>query len=611
MAKKQDIDNTQLSEKVREMEQNFISGSGTQSSKYVNTDLYEDINKIYAYLNSKHTTGETDAQGREKPFFNIVNSARNIYYRATDIDRKNIQIKPTKSGDVTGAFLGTVLLQNWMRKTDFGTFLNSWGLELASFNSAVVKFVEKEGQLESMVVPWSRIICDQVNFENNMKIELLELTEGQLRQRKGYDQKEVERLLASLPEQTRTLPDGTKKDVKADYIKLYEVHTYDRVSMVTGKDSDNDKYDNLMFVMSFIDTQSNGKFEDYTLASGREAQDPYMLTSLIPATDGSVSLDGAVKNLFEAQWMMNHTTKSIKDQMDIASKLFFQTADGNYVGRNVINSIENGDIMIHATGGELSPVNNGSHDITIQQNYMQMWKGLGAEINGVSESMQGNVAPSGTAWRQVEALLNESHSLFDLMTENKGLDIERMLRTFVIPHLKKKLKNSDEIVATLEAHDITKIDQMYIKGEKVNRAKQEVKESLLRGELPVDVDEGNIEEQIKKDLSEQGNQRFLKPSEITDKEWDEVIKDLEWDLEVEVTGESSDKNTVLTTLNTALATVANPNFTNNPTAQMIVGKILSATGEVSPIELASIQSTPAQQPAPVESPPLELPINQQ
>ena len=42
-----------IGEVVREMETNFISGSGTQMSKYVTTDLYEDINKIYAYLNSK------------------------------------------------------------------------------------------------------------------------------------------------------------------------------------------------------------------------------------------------------------------------------------------------------------------------------------------------------------------------------------------------------------------------------------------------------------------------------------------------------------------------------------------------------------------------------
>jgi len=604
--KQREIDHKELSELVQKTEQDFTSGGGTQMSKYVNTDTYEDINKIYAYLNSKHVSGDTDSQGREKPFFNIVKSARNIYYRATDIDRKNIVVKPTKGGDVVGAFLATVLLQNWMRKTDFGTFLNAWGLEMAGFNSAVTKWVEKDGELYSQVVPLSRLIFDPVNFEDNIKIEILELSEAQLRMRAGYDKSVVERLVTALT--TRSTSDGKQKDTKADYIKLYEVHGVMPLSWITGKEKDEDTYTQQMHVLSFVETKGNGKMENFSLVSGREEQDPYMLDALIPATDGSVSLDGAVKNLFEPQWMANHTIKSIKDQIDISSKLFFQTADPNFVGRNVVRAIEQGDIMVHAPNQPLTPVNNQSHDITVQQNFLNMWKGLSSEINGVSESMQGNVAPSGTAWRQVEALLNESHSLFDLMTENKGLAIERMMRLKVIPHLKKKLNNKDEIVATLEAHDIERIDQMYIKAQKTKQAKKAVKESLLQGLLPTDVETGDIEQQIKQDLAQAGNQRFLTPSEIDDKTWDDVIDDLEWDLEVEVTGESSNKNTILTTLNTALATVANPNFTNNPTAQMIVGKILSATGEVSPLEIASMQAnqqTQPQQPAPVDSPPVE------
>ena len=600
MAQQRDIDYKDLSELIRSTEQDFTSGSGTQTSKYVQTDTHEDINKIYAYLAGKHITGETDSQGREKPFFNIVNSARNIYYRATDIDRKNVRVKPTKGGDVVGAFLATVLLQNWMRETDFGTFLNAWGLELAGFNSAVVKFVESEGELHSMVVPLSRLIFDPINFDANPKIEILELNEAQLRQRKGYNKEAVNRLTNALS--TRKTSDGQQKDTKDDYIKLYEIHGMLPLSWVTGKEKDEDTYAQQMHVVSFVDNKGNGEFEDFCLVSGREEKDPYMLTSLIPATDGSVSLDGSVKNLFEAQWMVNHTAKSIKDQMDIASKLFFQTADPNFVGRNVVNAIEQGDIMIHEAGKPLTPVNNQSHDITVQANHMTMWRGLASEINGVSDSMQGNIAPSGTAWRQVEALLNESHSLFDLMTENKGLDIERMLRQHVIPHLKKKLKNKDEIVATLEANDIDRIDQMYIKAEKNKRAKQAVKDLLLQGQLPTDDPTVDLEQQIKQDLAEAGNQRFIKPSEVDDKTWADLIKDLEWSLEVEVTGESSDKQTVLTTLNTALATIANPNYQNNPTAQLIVGKILSATGEMSPLEIASLQASQPTQ-TPVDSPP--------
>jgi len=256
-----------IGEVVREMEQNFISGTGTVTSKYVTSDLYEDVNKIYAYLNSKHISGETDSQGREKPFFNIVTAARNIYYRATDIDRKHIEVKATKSTDVVNAFLATVLLQDWMRRENFGAFLNDWGLDLASFNSSVVKFVEQDGKLHPMTVPWSRLIVDQVNFDANPKIELLELTEAQLYQR-NYDKDMVEKLCDAI--KARELADGTKKDNKSNYIKLYEIHGLFPLSYLTGKDKDEDEYVQQMHVISYVASKEKGQFDDFTLASGRE-----------------------------------------------------------------------------------------------------------------------------------------------------------------------------------------------------------------------------------------------------------------------------------------------------------------------------------------------------
>ena len=60
---------------VRKLEQDYISGNGTLMSRYVRTDLWDDINTIYAYLNSKHISGRKDSLGRDKPFFNIVLSA--------------------------------------------------------------------------------------------------------------------------------------------------------------------------------------------------------------------------------------------------------------------------------------------------------------------------------------------------------------------------------------------------------------------------------------------------------------------------------------------------------------------------------------------------------
>jgi len=441
------------------------------------------------------------------------------------------------------------------------------------------------------------LIVDSIDFANNPKIEILELTEAQLRKRKGYDKDMVEKLCNAI--QARTLTDGQRQDNKNNYIKLFEVHGELPLSNLTGKEKDCDEYVQQMHVISFVAGKEKGDWDDYTLLSGREEKDPYMLTSLIPTTDGSISLNGSVKNLFEAQWMMNHTVKSIKDQLDLASKLIFQTSDGNFVGQNALSAIESGDILIHATNQPLTQVNNNSHDITSLQAFGNQWKALSSEINGISESMLGNTAPSGTAWRQVEALLNESHSLFELMTENKGLCIERMLRERIIPFWKKKLKNRKELSATLDAHDISRIDSMYIKGEVAKRVNSKMVDSIIEGKeiSPEEQDQLVQSEQssIQDSLSSLGNQRFFVPSEMTDKTWHDILGMLD-KVEVDVTGENTDKDAA-TTLNTLLMFFAKKQGQPmTPEEKLVINKILNLTGTVSPLELSSIPQTPPIQP---------------
>lgn len=580
---------------VRELEQDFTSGVGTLMSDYVRTDIYTDINTIYAYLNSKHISGSVDSLGREKPFFNIVLAARNVWFRATDIDRKDILLTPTKQKDVAAAFLMTVLLQDWMRKENFGKFLNTWGLELAAFNSSVIKFVEKDGHLIPSVIPWSRLIVDQINFADNPKIEILELTEAQLYER-GYDKDVIKSMCDAA--KARETTDKQKKDNKNNYYKVYEVHGKFPLSYITDKEKDDDIFVQQMHVVSFMASKNEvGKYDEFSLYRGREEKDPYMLTSLLPATDGSISLDGSVKNLFEAQWMMNHTAKSIKDQLDLASKLIFQTSDGNFVGQNALFAIESGDILIHQLNQPLTQINNNSHDITSLQNFGAQWKQLSSEINGISEAMLGVAPKAGTAWRQTEALLQESHSLFEIMTENKGLAIEEMLRVYVLPFLKKKMKNNKQVSATLELNGIKQIEEQFIKNSAIALSNKTIIDTVLSGQVASQPDLAALENSVAENLNKQGNKRFFAPSE--GKTWYDELKDIETDIEIDITGENKDKQAMYTTLNTALMAVTNPNFVNNPKAQFIVDKILTATGHVSPIELSSVSNPMAtQQPVP-------------
>jgi len=578
----------QVASLVRKMESNYLEGEMTRS-KYVSENFYDDLCTIDAYLASKHISGKYDDLEREKPFFNIVLAARNIWFRATDIDRKNIRIKSKKARDYILSFLATVHLQDYMRRDNFGQFLNDWGLTLASYNSAVCKFVEQKDELHAMVIPWQRVICDIVDFENNAKIEILEFTPAQLKKKKEYDQDVVEALCESASKARETL-DKIQKDNKSEYIKLYEVHGELPLSYLTGKDSDDDEYVQQMHVISFVEGKNEGEFDDFSLYSGREKQDPYILTSLIPNTDGSISLDGAVKNLLQAQWMTNHTVKAIKDQLDITSKMILQTADKRFAGQSVLAGFETGQIVYHEPNMPLEDVPLNHPDIASLQSFGNQWRLLAQEISSTPDIMKGQNMPSGTAFRQAAIIQQESHSNFEIMTENKGLAIEEMMRRFIIPHLKKKMDTSDEVAGTLEDYDLTRIDSIYIPNKAIERFNQKAVEAVInKTELP---DLGQEMQGVKQELGVLGNQRFFKPSEIDDETWKDAFSDFEWEVEVEITGENVEKQAVMDTLSTVFQTLAsNPMILENPSAKLVFNKILNETSAINPVELSALSQS--------------------
>src|SRR3990167_8784772 len=119
------MNKTSIFEIVRKAEADYTKGT-VKIGRHVDFSMCNTIETITAYLNSRHTSGDRDSLGREKPFFNLVSAAANIWYRATDIDRKDIRLIAKNSKQVVLAFVEQVLLQDWMIRERFGVFLNLW-----------------------------------------------------------------------------------------------------------------------------------------------------------------------------------------------------------------------------------------------------------------------------------------------------------------------------------------------------------------------------------------------------------------------------------------------------------------------------------------------------
>ena len=579
---------------VRKQEEDYNS-SDTQISEHVRFSPKETIDRIEAYLNSKHISGDKDSLGRDKPFFNIVTAASNVWYRATDIDRANIRIKSTKSSSHTTALLANAKSKEWMRKENFGVWLNDWGLTLSRYGSAVSKFVEQDGKLVATVVPWNRLIVDAIDIINNPIIEKHYYTPAQLRKNEMFDSVQVESLIEHAKKSRETIG-GDKSDNKDDYIEVYELHGELPKSLLTGKETDEDIFVQQVHICAF-DTTEDGDYLDFTLYKGKE-KNPYHVAHLIKQDGRSISI-GAVEHLFEAQWMVNHNEKAIKDHLELASKMVFQTSDPSYQGKNT-GDLDNGTILYHEVNQPLTQLANTSHDISSLQSTKADWQNLGAEVTSTPDAIRGVTPPSGTALGTVQITAQQGLSLFELMVENKGLALEEIWREFVIPNIKKQLDTKEEIVATLDNMSIKQIDSLYIPNEAKRRFNEMAVEKVIKALetddmslVPSPYDPRQGEQEVVNDMKTLGNNRYFAPDELSQKTWKEIFDGFEWDVEIEVTNEQSDKQAILANLNDTLGKLAQLGDIEN--ARLVLAKILEETDIFSPMELTATQQAPAPQ----------------
>lgn len=607
-----------IHEIVRKMENSYVNET-VKLGKYVDFSMYETLETIFAYINSKHISGSKDSLGRDKPFDDIITTAVNTRERATDIDTSQIRfIAPNQKAVIQTLFFD-VKVKDWMRKARFGQFLNKWGRELAIYNSSLVKSVVKDGELKIETVPWSRVICDPININKAPIIEKLYLTEGEINSM-GYDKDVVE----SLCETRRQLLNKNVVDNNPEYYEVYEVHGYFEDSMLQDEDDTEENevetFSHQVHIVSFL-VDEKGEKTDFTLYKGKEEKSPYILTHLIPE-DGRTLSRGVVEQLFDAQWMVNHYSLSLKNQIDHATKIVYQTSDKSFSGKNALSEFETGDILVTSEGNPVTQLNNQAYNGSSTQAIKQDWKNSGREVSFVSDGMLGDVK-AGAAWRQTEALLQESHSIFEKMIENKTLYLEEIFREFILPYIKTQLNTTEEISTVLDSNSIDKIDALFLNRKAVQIANKKAAEQFLANADKTSLDEmqamekPNVEgtkQELQQSLSELGNQRFFKPSDISEKTWKELFKDYEEQIIIDIAGESVNTAQNVQTLTTALQTIAgNPMLLQDKNAKLILSEILRQTSGISPLQLSettqaqtaqagqATQQAPTQIPNPVTS----------
>ena len=538
---------------------------------------YNTLKKIDFYTNSKYLKGNKDAKGREKPFYNIVNAIVDTSVVATDIDTKDIQIIADDKKDFVRSFLLSKDVYNWMKETDFASFLNEMGETRARYGGVLVKRTEeydedeKENQMEIEVVQWSNVVTDQCDIEDGVIVEKHYMTVSELASKKD--------VWDNVAELINTYAKDKKFTATSTRIPIFEVHGEFPVNLnPETPDANITEYERRCY---YVGGDSSKK--QFVMYSELEKESPYKYLPWKKVSKRGLGR-GVVEEGFEAQQWTNDSMLKEKAAMEIASKIVFSTTSKK-VGNNV-NNVDNGHIIELDPNEQFNQVNTMSNALPEFRSLQERWFAQYEKATSAYDAQRGETPPSGQPYRLQALVQQQSASSFDYRREDAGIFLTELFDDWILPYLIKKMNKAHILAYEFSADELKMIDNNFA----THEANNKVIDQILSGKV---VNEGDYQGYFDAAMNEVQNTKSHRFIDIPK----DYFKNIEAKITIITTGENKNKQATMETLSNVLMTISKmPNWREDPVLSEAVGHIMEISGSgISPATLAA-KPAPAQQP---------------
>jgi hypothetical protein len=521
---------------------------------------YETIEKIYFYYNSKYQTGEVDSDGDKKYFYNITKNPCKVFSKAIDFDTKNIRLLTTGGGDPIKTWFMERDLKYWMRDKQFGKILNRLFRELPIFGSAVLKIIDGKPyfvDLRNFVVQQSQDTLRGMNYI----IEVHNFTPVQFRKvakKMGWGEDKVNETLTKYYEMKDT-----------SHIRVYERYgevedegdySYRRVFIA---DVGVDEYDQ----RGNLQTEKQGVM----LSSEEWDGNPYWEFHAEKMPGRWLGI-GVVESLFEPQVSENERVNLQSKTAYWSSLRLFFSRDANMAG-NLATEKRNGDVII----GEdpITQIDMSDRNLSFFNDLHERWMKNRDELTFSYDVVQGERLPAGTPLGSAQIATTQTLSYFEQIQEDIALDLKELLYKVIIPSFEKE--STSEHTLRIIGADLDN----YIELVKNDLVLKEVIRLAVNGKFPNNADKQTIEIAVEENIKKDKELQLTVPRGYYD--------DVEYDVDIDITGESTDTRVKYATIFALLqAVTADPTLTSDPSKRKMLFA-LAEQGGVNPYELFDVQ----------------------
>lgn len=551
------------------------------------------------YSNSRYLKADqygnysnTDALGRDKPFYNIVNYRVALAKTATDLDIKDIQVvSDNPQHSVMSMFLNKEIYE-WMKEADFSSVLNKMGATRPKYGGYLVKKTEAKGKLTIDVVDWKNVYTDQVEILGGPIVETHYMSPVELKSMDGVWENVNDVLEANKK---------IKNKDKSFRITVYEVNGELPKSVFNDADSDTDiAKDAWEFsLQKYFIAEVGGK--DYLLYHEEKKgkiTDTYMYLPWEEMPGRGLG-KGVIEDSEEAQVWTNDSVVNEKNAMDLAGKVVLKT-NSKKLANNVLE-IDNGKIFQLEDGKDINSFNLVPAALGQFQNQIEKWKTQADNVTSSFEAATGQQPPSGTPYSQTALLNQVAMKPFDYKRQEWGIHLGKIVDEWIMPYLIKQLYKGHTLRADYTDKELELIDRDFAT-HKVNGMIFD--HIMATGIVPSPQDQAGATDALMQGMKKHGKSRFIKfPKGYFD--------DWEGNCTVITTGEQKNKAAILTSLSSIMDTVIksyNPQtgkfgVFEDPRLVEIFSTIVEMSGAgLSPVSLGlDVKGQTGQQAAPVQA----------
>jgi hypothetical protein len=531
---------------------------------------FKTVKRILTHQNN----GFENASNKKRFFYNIGNSRRDTGVKKCDIDTKDISLVSDNINAQAENFLLRSELKQYLKETNHGQKLNEIVEEYVDWGNVVAKKDQYD-------------IYKKVNLSNlyvlDVTAESLEDTTTIEKHRMYPDElKAMVDTWNNVPETIAEL--NCAGENKSPYYEIYE--RYGFMTIAGYKELKGETYtieDGKKFIMTLMIVAAK-RGNDAYYYSESQANNGYIL--FLEELQGKKQPNGKLKykpynevhfGPYEGRWLRKGYREVLFDYQDraniLANQIYqamkwssihvFWSADGKIAGKNIFKSIEQGQI-IQTDNLNILPVEERNLSAHVEE-----WNKLMDLADKECQTFEvatGEGLPSGTTLGQVQIQTATVGEFFNFKREKLGLFIKQIFNEWVLP----------EILTRINAEHVLKItgDPEYMETYFTSLANA----WLINNYIQIIEANGHITPEQKQLLIDMKKEEIKQSPEQLLKIEKEFYKNAKPKVDVDITGESINKQAKVTNGLALTQYLSNPVVMQDPLSRGIILEIADDLG---------------------------------